>query len=73
MRSAALSTTFIVASTGLSTLYTPDDPQAMEALWEGYKADYQRSYAAQEETARFNIFVENLKIIDGNSVYKYAQ
>ena len=54
----------------VSTLYTPDDPQAMVALWEEFKGNYQRSYAGEEGAARYNIFVQNLKIIDGEiSIY----
>lgn len=45
-------------------LYT-SDPIQQKAIWEGFKNEHRRSYESfDEETHRFHIFLENLKLAD---------
>jgi len=45
------------------TTYTPD-PSQQQFLWKQFKQEYHRSYDEIEEPKRFQVFIENLKIID---------
>lgn len=43
----------------------PEDPKQQKALWESFKTQFQRQYTTmEEETHRFAMFLENLKMAD---------
>lgn len=42
-----------------------EDPIQQKAMWDGFKRDHSRSYESMdEETHRFHVFLENLKLAD---------
>jgi len=51
----------LAAANGLT--YT-SDPNQQQFLWKQFKEEYGRSYDDVEEPKRFQIFIENLKVID---------
>jgi len=51
-----------------SALEATNDGMAQKYLWTAFKAEYNKSYTTiDEEMKRFNIFVDNLKVIDARN------
>lgn len=56
----------LVASAS-AALYT-NDVSAQKSLWEDFKAKFGKNYSAEEDTTRFNTFLQNLKAADIRNV-----
>jgi C1A family cysteine protease len=53
-----------LAASASATLYSADHSH-QKYMWESFKAEYGRNYETmEEETSRFNIFLENIKMVD---------
>jgi C1A family cysteine protease len=53
-----------IAALASARVFT-EDPTNQKYLWDNFKRDFQRSYESMdEETHRFHIFIENLKLAD---------
>lgn len=53
-----------VAVNAQDTLYT-EDKSMLKTMWSDYKLKWAKSYSTTEEEAlRFNIFVDNLQVVD---------
>jgi C1A family cysteine protease len=54
----------VAAAAANYPLYT-ENTSELKSLWENFKANFQRSYSTmEEETHRFHVFIENLKLSD---------
>jgi len=59
-----LAVALAVASVASANMYR-EDPTHLKFLWETFKSEFGRSYSTMdEETSRFQIFVQNLKLAD---------
>jgi C1A family cysteine protease len=57
--------TFSLFAGSASAKFHTDSLSTQKYLWENFKAEHRKSYAGEdEEHFRFNIFVDNLKLID---------
>jgi len=53
-----------LAASASANVYT-DDATQQKYMWESFKREYFRNYESmEEENRRFNIFLENIKIVD---------
>jgi C1A family cysteine protease len=63
----------LFAAPASANVYTSNDA-SQKYLWEEFKAEYGKTYAsAEEEELRFNIFIDNLHIIDRRNEKDTAQ
>lgn len=62
-----LAVALTLATVASATLYR-EDPTHLKFLWESFKREYSREYATMdEESSRFQIFVQNLKAADARN------
>ena len=54
-----------LAATSVQAAFYTEDKAVLKNLWADYKLKWEKTYATmEEETLRFNIFVDNLQIVD---------
>jgi C1A family cysteine protease len=51
-----------------SAKFYSESPSTQKYLWESFKSEFNKEYASEDEEAyRFNVFVENLRLIDSRN------
>ena len=54
-----------LAATNVQAAFYTEDKAVLKSTWADYKLKWEKTYASiEEETLRFNIFVDNLQIVD---------
>mmetsp|Transcript_14360 Transcript_14360/g.21521 ORF Transcript_14360/g.21521 Transcript_14360/m.21521 type:complete len:330 (-) Transcript_14360:229-1218(-) len=57
--------TLAFVSTAVTAKLSDSTPESLKYMWESFKSDHRKTYSTfEEERARYNIFVNNLRTID---------